>query len=88
MSRRYNRNNNNNVTGIYYFLIKKGINDVTGGNGVMGNMRSLCIVLCHWRFYTTFRLDGSAVVQPISTPGEKNKEIDTYWFGPRRFAGE
>ena len=38
--------------------------------------------------YAKFRLDGSAVVQPNIKPGEKNEEVDTYWFGPRRFAGE
>lgn len=33
------------------------------------------------------RLDGSAV-QPSLDPGDKNEDVDVYWVGPRRFAGE
>jgi all-trans-8'-apo-beta-carotenal 15,15'-oxygenase len=34
------------------------------------------------------RLDGSAVVQSSLNAGDKNEEVDVYWVGPRRFAGE
>jgi all-trans-8'-apo-beta-carotenal 15,15'-oxygenase len=33
-------------------------------------------------------LDRSAVSQPNLRMGEKNENVDAYWIGPRRFAGE
>lgn len=38
--------------------------------------------------YAKLRLDGSAVVQPNLAEGEKNEEVDVFWLGSRRFAGE
>jgi len=38
--------------------------------------------------YAKMRLDGTAKVQPNLKAGEKNEEVDVYWVGPRRFAGE
>ena len=38
--------------------------------------------------YAKLRLDGSAKVQPNLKMGEKNEEVDVYWVGSRRFAGE
>jgi len=38
--------------------------------------------------YARLRLDGSATPQTHLKPGEKNEEVDVYWIGSRRFAGE
>ncbi len=34
------------------------------------------------------RLNGSAAVQSGLDAGDKNEDVDVYWVGPRRFAGE
>ncbi len=38
--------------------------------------------------YARLRLDGGATPQIHLKPGEKNEEVDVYWIGSRRFAGE
>ena len=38
--------------------------------------------------YAKLRLDGTAKVQPNLKAGENNEEVDVYWVGSRRFAGE
>ena len=38
--------------------------------------------------YVKLALDGSVRAQPGLKMGDKNDEVDVYWVGPRRFAGE
>ena len=38
--------------------------------------------------FSKIRLDGSGVVQSGLDVGDKNEDVDVYWVGPRRFAGE
>lgn len=38
--------------------------------------------------YSKLRLDGGAPAQPHLKLGDKNEEVDVYWIGSRRFAGE
>ena len=38
--------------------------------------------------YARLRLDGSSGAQPNLNAGKRNEEVDVYWVGPRRFAGE
>ncbi|KAL7535303.1 hypothetical protein ACHAXR_006402 [Thalassiosira sp. AJA248-18] len=38
--------------------------------------------------YAKLRLDGAAIVQPYLKMDEKNDDVDVYWIGSRRFAGE